>query len=230
MLEAIKNRYTYLFDLTRRSIYPLEKTLNKPIPEEEIGFITILYGGWLRREKQMDQAAANPRAIFVCENGVAISSYIYLELKDLLPQLDFGGVYSVREFRNQKIECDLIFSTVPLEVPVKTFVLQPMMSEPEKQSFAHQVQMYLAGFNLQVNEVDDYMDAVSYTHLCETGDSSGAKSGAESPLGVEGLDQFCGRGSLFYPDDARFTGICAECGEFAGDRRISADCDGRADR
>lgn len=63
MLEAIKNRYTYLFDLTRRSIYPLEKTLNKPIPEEEIGFITILYGGWLRREKQMDQAAANPRAI-----------------------------------------------------------------------------------------------------------------------------------------------------------------------
>ena len=160
MLEAIKNRYTYLFDLTRRSIYPLEKTLNKPIPEEEIGFITILYGGWLRREKQMDQAAANPRAIFVCENGVAISSYMYLELKDLLPQLDFGGVYSVREFRNQKIECDLIFSTVPLEVPVKTFVLQPMMSEPEKQSFAHQVQMYLAGFNLQVNEVDDYMDVI----------------------------------------------------------------------
>ena len=86
----------------------------------------------------MDQAAANPRAIFVCENGVAISSYMYLELKDLLPQLDFGGVYSVREFRDQKIECDLIFSTVPLEVPVKTFVLQPMMSEPEKQSFAHQ--------------------------------------------------------------------------------------------
>ena len=66
----------------------------------------------------------------------------------------------MREFRDQKIECDLIFSTVPLEVPVKTFVLQPMMSEPEKQSFAHQVQMYLAGFNLQVNEVDDYMDVI----------------------------------------------------------------------
>ena len=57
-----------------------------------------------------------------------------------------------------------------------------------------------------------------------------AIAGAESPLGVEGLDQFCGRGSLFYPDDARVAGICAECGEFAGDRRISADRDGRADR
>lgn len=160
LLEAIKNRYAYLFELTKKSIYPLEKTLNKKIPDEEVGFITILYGGWLRKEKKIGEVQTSRRAIFVCENGVAISSYMYLELKDLLPQIEFIGVYSVREFNQSDITCDFIFSTVPLNSTIKTFIIKPFLSEDEKSAFVKQIQMYLAGFNLHVNEVEDYLDVI----------------------------------------------------------------------
>ena len=48
--------------------------------------------------------------------------------------------------------------------------------------------------------------------------------------GLKGLISFAAAAACFTLMMQCFTGICTECGEFAGDRRISADRDGRADR
>lgn len=142
LTEKIMEEYREVFELTRKSIQPLEKVFEKPINEQEIAYLSMHFGGWLRRERVTP--APRKRAAVVCVNGVSASRLLKNQLEQLFPSIDLVAVLSLRALETFSEKVDLIFSTVPLsgcEVPV--FILNAIISNAEKAHLLGQVSPYL---------------------------------------------------------------------------------------
>ena len=59
---------------------PFEEMFHILIPQEEMAYITILFGGWMTKEGTLDFLEKKRRAIVVCTNGISISNFLFLKL------------------------------------------------------------------------------------------------------------------------------------------------------
>lgn len=71
------------------------------------------FGGWLTREGVIHQIKLQKTAVVVCENSATISTYLFLTLQVLFPELHFTEVMSRREFERYTGHYDVVFSTTP---------------------------------------------------------------------------------------------------------------------
>lgn len=107
--EKIESEYPDVFYLTKRSLSHLESFIGKSIPEEEVAYIAMHFGGWLKRGNH--RSIKHFRAFVVCENGIAASGMLRSQLEALLPEVFIAGTLSVREYNRHAHEADIIFST-----------------------------------------------------------------------------------------------------------------------
>lgn len=142
MTGKILEEYREVFELTRKSIRPLEKVLEKPVNQHEIAYLSMHFGGWLRREQA--EPVPRKRAAVVCVNGVSASRLLKNQLEQLFPSIDLTAVLSLREFEKFTGKVDFIFSTVPLpKCKVPVFILNAILSDAEKGHLLGQVGPYL---------------------------------------------------------------------------------------
>ncbi|GIP33837.1 BglG family transcription antiterminator [Paenibacillus sp. J2TS4] len=144
LASTIIDKYREVFELTRQSVEPLEKLLGQPIDDQEIAYLSMHFGGWLRREQV--EPARRKSAVIVCVNGVSVSRMLQIQLKRLFPAIDFVEVLSLREYEKYTGWVDFIFSTVPLtgsKVPV--FIVSGILTDQEKSQLLHQIDPLLGG-------------------------------------------------------------------------------------
>lgn len=142
LTDKILEEYREVYELTQKSASPLERLFEKPLGRHEIAYLTMHFGGWLKREQAKTEH--RKRAAVVCVNGVSASRLLKNQLEQLFPSLDLVAVLSLREFEKFTDPVDLIFSTVPLsgcQVPV--FILNAVMSDAEKTHLLSRVNPYL---------------------------------------------------------------------------------------
>lgn len=150
MVERIKNVYPELYHLTNKSLGPMRKELDCLIPESEVAYFTVYFGGWLR--KQGTTLDGRKRAIVVCPNGVGISNILIYTLRELFPDLLFLDALSVREMSTYSLSYDLIFSTVHLRTNALLFVVPPILGIEDKEKLKQHVMQELYGYTSnQVN-------------------------------------------------------------------------------
>ncbi|MGP4074785.1 BglG family transcription antiterminator [Halobacillus sp. K22] len=119
LAETIQENYPDIFHLTKRVMRHLEIYIGKPIPNEEVAYITLHFGGWLTKEKK--QVETRLSAIIVCENGIGTSHMLRTQLENLIAGLNVITTLSTREFQNNEYQADVIFSTnyiKPKDIPV----------------------------------------------------------------------------------------------------------------
>ncbi|MGP4070771.1 BglG family transcription antiterminator [Halobacillus sp. B29] len=119
LAETIQENYPDIFHLTKRVMRHLEIYIGKPIPNEEVAYITLHFGGWLTKEKK--QVETRLSAIIVCENGIGTSNMLRTQLENLIAGLNVITTLSTREFQNNEYQADVIFSTnymKPKDIPV----------------------------------------------------------------------------------------------------------------
>ncbi|MCA1010624.1 BglG family transcription antiterminator [Halobacillus halophilus] len=119
LAETIQENYPDIFHLTKRVMRHLEIYIGKPIPNEEVAYITLHFGGWLTKEKK--QVETRLSAIIVCENGIGTSNMLRTQLENLIAGLNVITTLSTREFQNNEYQADVIFSTnyiKPKDTPV----------------------------------------------------------------------------------------------------------------
>src|SRR5699024_7180675 len=114
------------------------------IPESEVAYLTMLIGGWLR--KQGESIEEKVKAIVVCPKGVSVSRLMLTELRYLFKEFVFLDSLSLREFQHYKLEYDIVFSPVFLETDKKLFLASSFLGESEKKRLRRQVMMELNGF------------------------------------------------------------------------------------
>lgn len=139
LIDKIVAQYGEVYEITSVALLPLKKILGKSIPKEEVGFFTILFGGEiLNQRKQQD--VEKLQALIVCPSGISSSLIMKSELTTLFPKMDFLETNSFTQFEALANEhYDLIFSSVPIQSTVKVYVINPIMTEWEKNELLRKV-------------------------------------------------------------------------------------------
>lgn len=136
IIHEIKEQYHEIFEFTKISLRPLESLLESSIPEEEIGYFTILFGGELNKQRNPKQERAF-KALILCPSGISTSLIMKTELEELFPQLEFYEASSIDKLNDKEFDndYDLIFSSVDVKSDKKVYVINPLMSRIEKNYF-----------------------------------------------------------------------------------------------
>lgn len=138
MLDIIRTKYWEVFELTRRAAAPFEKLVGRKLNDDEIGYLAMHFGGWLRRENT--KPAERRKAAIVCVNGISASRMLKSQLESLFSALDITAVLSLREYETYRGDVDYIFSTVPLpESHIPVFIVNPILSDKEKEHLLNQI-------------------------------------------------------------------------------------------
>lgn len=152
--SLIKQEYKELHHLVSQSTKPLATLIGREIPESEIAYLTMLIGGWLRRQGENLQEKI--KAIVVCPKGVSVSRLMFSELRELFSEFVFLDSLSVREFYEYDLDYDVIFSPVFLETKKKLFLASSFLEREEKSRLRKQVMLELHGyipFEVNIGEV-----------------------------------------------------------------------------
>ncbi|WP_258394518.1 BglG family transcription antiterminator [Paenibacillus sp. MDMC362] len=146
LLENILSKYREVFELTRRSAAPFEQLVGRQLDDNEIGYLAMHFGGWLRRENT--KPAVRRQAAIVCVNGISASRMLKSQLENLFSAVDITAVLSLRNYESfDEDRVDFIFSTVPLpESRVPVLLVNPILSDKDKEHLLNQVNM-VAGRN-----------------------------------------------------------------------------------
>lgn len=139
ILNMILPQHSYLHEITRHTIQPLEDFITHRIPDEELAYITILFGGWLTKEGRLEILEEKRKAIVVCTNGVSISNFLFVNLKELFPEFDFVTTLSKRAFYEYEGYFDIVFTTVYLDTRKPQFLVRPIMNELDLQNIRKKV-------------------------------------------------------------------------------------------
>jgi mannitol operon transcriptional antiterminator len=159
MTETIKEKYHDIFLLTKKVISHLEKLVKKEVNDNEIAFITMHFGGWMKRTGATP--AIRKKALIVCTNGVGTSRLLQNQLEGLFSTIDISGCVSLRDYKNKKYDADFIISTIPLEEKEKpVFVVSPILTEAEKESLLKKVNAELDAPTKQTTSVEALMNII----------------------------------------------------------------------
>ncbi|EKB55775.1 BglG family transcription antiterminator [Falseniella ignava] len=138
LLNKIKNEYLEMFNIVSLGLKPLKQFIDCDIPEDEVGFLTLLFVGYSKRKRIVDTL----NAIVVCPNGFSSSLIMKSTLIQLFPNINFIATHNHELTESMIIEnrIDAIFSNVPINLGVKNYVVSPLMSELEKRELYNNIQ------------------------------------------------------------------------------------------
>ncbi|MFZ4452604.1 BglG family transcription antiterminator [Salibacterium aidingense] len=138
----VQAHYPDIYYLTKHSLSHLESFIGKAIPEEEIAYIAMHFGGWLRRENQT--SVKKFKGIVVCENGIAASGMVRAQIETIIPEIMITHTLSIREYNEKHIEADIVFSTSFIKQKQAPIVYLPtILNEKERETVISQTQEYL---------------------------------------------------------------------------------------
>lgn len=146
--DMVLPQHKYLHEIVSKSVVPFEKLLGGKLPDQELVYLTVLLGSWLRREGLLDFVESRRKAVVVCTNGVSVSNFLFITLKELFPEIEFTKCLSARGFYEHAESFNIVFSTIRLETDKVQFIVKPFLNQSSKQAFREKVFQELEGINL----------------------------------------------------------------------------------
>lgn len=164
-------------------VFPLEQYLNSKLPKEEMYVLDLYFQMHLT---QYQITLPKKKAVVVCSNGILVSEIMRITLQDTFPELIFLHSLSVREFMLLEEEYDVVFTTIPLQTHIKQYLINPTMTDVERNKLRYQVMSDLGLHSIkeQVNEI-----LYSVRQYGEINNYSKLKSDLEVILAKETLNE-----------------------------------------
>ena len=95
LLEDIKREYRDLFAIVSKTCEYLEQRLSLPIPESEIAYITLHFGGFIHAQRKEKKDIS---ILIVCPNGVSTGNMLRHEVTTLIARTSSVTVISLSEY------------------------------------------------------------------------------------------------------------------------------------
>ncbi len=168
--HQILETYPQVSQVTKTICQRLEKKIGYPIGDDDITFIAMHFGGYLKREKR---DILQVKVLLVCLNGVATSKLLRKELEYLLGNLEIIDAVRLDEVAQYKDEVDYIISTVPIKdrsIKKKTLIVNPILTDLDKTkiiSFMGLVNPSKSEYDLSDNIVKDIIDYIPASKVDE---------------------------------------------------------------
>lgn len=128
LMADIRASYPDLFDLTVKASRGIKKKLGLPIPDAEIAYITMHFGGFLR---QRNLTMTN-RILLVCPNGISTANMLKSEVEALHPNIEVVAIAPIEDVEKYISSIDFIISTVDVNATVPVIRVNPIISEEDR--------------------------------------------------------------------------------------------------
>ena len=164
-IKAIKENYTNIFNFTNFACLPLEKFVEKRLPENEIALISLYFGGALKNQTLSQKE--NSQVLVVCSSGIGTSSLLLEQLESKYPHIRFSKPLDTLQYESLNLRgVFLVISTIELKrrlnIPIIT--VSPLPSNLEWQkintalSDAHLINKTNPEINLEnlIDVIGDY--------------------------------------------------------------------------
>lgn len=128
LLEQIREMYPELFAAARQAAAVLKEAWGLPVPEAEVGYLTMHLGAALERRR-----LARPRrhrVVAVCSSGVGTARLLASRLQAALPEVELVAVTSLLSLGEtlRTCECDLVVATCPVpEIATPVVQVSPLL-------------------------------------------------------------------------------------------------------
>ena len=129
--DDVIKEYPELFSITRTITKKLEDTIGIPIPDGEVAYLALHFGGSLKIAGKDDKKL---KILIVCVNGISTGNMIKREVQKLLPFADIIDVRAVVGLNNVQDICDIIISTVPVNSVIPNIVVHPVLTELDRKN------------------------------------------------------------------------------------------------
>ena len=164
--EDIIKEYPELFSITKTITKKLEDIIGIPIPDGEIAYLALHFGGSLKISGNDDRRL---KILIVCVNGVSTGNMIKREVQKLLPFAQIIDVKAVVGLNNVQDICDIIISTVPVNSVVPNIVVHPVLTELDRKNILNHRLIAPKQIAIKKNElfqvVKKYADPSMYDDL-----------------------------------------------------------------
>ncbi len=144
VLEEIKTSYPEIFERSRRAAAVLEKWIGKPIPETEIGFLTIHFGA---AQVRMEGRKENLRQVsvgIVCASGIGISRLMLSKLEKVFHesiQMEAYGQNDITPYVASKV--DFFISSISLkQLDADVLLVNPLLSDEDIENIRQKIFHY----------------------------------------------------------------------------------------
>ncbi|EAF3112464.1 BglG family transcription antiterminator [Listeria monocytogenes] len=171
----IKQSYSDVYEITKKSLEPLEDLLGETIPEDEIAYVTILFGGYLSRKN--NTLVERKKLLIVCSKGVGTSRMIERQLSQLLGErVEILEPISIREFEKGLYAPDFIVSTLPImEQKAPVFIVSPILTEAQKQQLMKVIAPHILQKDSDARMLSSVLDVVDQYAKVEDREKLAAK-------------------------------------------------------
>ena len=139
-LEQIRGQYPEVYRSASSGLEVLKQDLGKPIPPEEIGYVTMYLAAALNRLRTLDRTKY---PVVILGDGIrAKTVFLKARLEYEFPILEVVGTISGHVQENDLFkQADLVLSLLPTEVPgVSTMMVSPFLDAGERR----QIQSWIA--------------------------------------------------------------------------------------
>lgn len=134
LLREVSERYPSVHTVSRQIGSIMEASLERPLPEDELGFITMYLSGAMERTHLWPRR----RVVVVCPSGMATVWILVSRIQAEFPQLELGDVVSAGNFDPQNVDGDVVISTV--DIPgVDAVVVNPLLRPDDVRAIASRV-------------------------------------------------------------------------------------------
>jgi len=170
LMNEIMNAYPELFEITAKATRILKASLRLPIPESEVAYLAMHFGGFLRRTQEIKQEF---KVLLVCPNGVSTATMLRAEVESLHPSIKIHKIVGIEEVDEASIKCDFIISTVDLNAPIPVIKVRPIITEDDrlrilsrvlKKSYSQQTNKGVS-LNTILNVLSKHISGVKYQEI-----------------------------------------------------------------
>ncbi len=144
MLEDIKKSYPEIFEGSKRAAAVLEKWIGKPVPETEVGFLTIHFGA---AQVRMEGKKENIRQVsvgIVCASGIGISRLMFSKLDKIFKeqiQMETYGQNDITPYVVSKT--DFFISSITLkQIEADVLQVNPLLNEKDIENIRQKIFHY----------------------------------------------------------------------------------------
>ncbi|WP_195854112.1 BglG family transcription antiterminator [Aerococcus tenax] len=150
LLEKIKTEYSELFIIIKKELESLSELIGENIPESEIAYIVIHFGGYISRASEKVKI----RAGVVCPNGISSSIIMASTIQQVFPEFNSVETYSVKDIQQGKGDkLDIIFSSIYFPYKKHLFLINPVLNDIEKEVLRQDVSNIIPNIKIR-NKVD----------------------------------------------------------------------------
>lgn len=141
LAERVSEEYKILMEKISEGLRIIEKAAGVKFPNEEVAFIAMIVISSMIGIDEEKGEVKTFTAIVLCRSGMSISKLLLENLRQLFPNIEFIGTYAIRDVTQSEITPDFLFTTIPVNTDITTFLIPSYLDKEAKDKLSTEVEV-----------------------------------------------------------------------------------------